>query len=279
VSGSPAYLLLFFFLLFDLTGSYAEERSIILATTTSTQDSGLLEMLIPIFERKTGFFVKTIAVGSGQAMALGRRGEADVLLVHSPVDERKFMEEGFGSRRRPVMYNRFLVLGPPEDPAKIRGLLEAKEALRRIASSSALFISRGDGSGTHTKERALWREACFEPEGRIFYQETGLGMGQTLAIASEKRGYTICDEATYLSLRKAIVLDVLCCKRDPLLLNVYHVIEVNPSKWPKVNSRGARLFADFIVSKEGQRLIGTFGVSKFGSPLFFPCAGRGKEFD
>ena len=279
MSGSPAYLLLFFFLLFDLTGSYAEERSIILATTTSTQDSGLLEMLIPIFERKTGFFVKTIAVGSGQAMALGRRGEADVLLVHSPVDERKFMEEGFGSRRRPVMYNRFLVLGPPEDPAKIRGLLEAKEALRRIASSSALFISRGDGSGTHTKERALWREACFEPEGRIFYQETGLGMGQTLAIASEKRGYTICDEATYLSLRKAIVLDVLCCKRDPLLLNVYHVIEVNPSKWPKVNSRGARLFADFIVSKEGQRLIGTFGVSKFGSPLFFPCAGRGKEFD
>jgi tungstate transport system substrate-binding protein len=279
VSGSPAYLLLFFFLLFDLTGSYAEERSIILATTTSTQDSGLLEMLIPIFERKTGFFVKTIAVGSGQAMALGRRGEADVLLVHSPVDARKFMEEGFGSRRRPVMYNRFLVLGPPEDPAKIRGLLEAKEALRRIASSSALFISRGDGSGTHTKERALWRKACFEPEGRIFYQETGLGMGQTLAIASEKRGYTICDEATYLSLRKAIVLDVLCCKRDPLLLNVYHVIEVNPSKWPKVNSRGARLFADFIVSKEGQRLIGTFGVSKFGSPLFFPCAGRGKEFD
>ena len=254
----------------------AQQKNIILSTTTSTQDSGLLDVLIPIFEKKTGYFVKTIAVGSGQAMAMGRKGEADVLLVHSPAAEKKFVAEGYGVNRRIIMHNDFIVVGPAEDPAKIKGTKTAVEMFKKIASAGSLFLSRGDKSGTHSKELAIWKAAGMKPEGQKWHQQTGLGMGQTLNVASEKKGYTLSDRGTYLALKKNLSLDILG-EGDAILLNVYHVIEVNPAKWPKVNAAGGKAFADFMVSKETQAIIKTFGVEKFGSPLFFPDAGKKEE--
>jgi tungstate transport system substrate-binding protein len=254
----------------------AQQKNIILSTTTSTQDSGLLDVLIPIFEKKTGYFVKTIAVGSGQAMAMGQKGEADVLLVHSPAAEKKFVSEGYGVNRRLVMHNDFIVVGPAEDPAKIKGTKAAVEAFKKIASAGQVFLSRGDKSGTHSKELAIWKAAGISPEGQKWYQQTGLGMGQTLNVASEKKGYTLADRGTYLALKKNLGLDILA-EGDAILLNIYHVIEVNPAKWPKVNAAGSRAFADFVVSKEVQEIVKTFGVDKFGSPLFFPDAGKKEE--
>jgi tungstate transport system substrate-binding protein len=253
-----------------------QPKTIILATTTSTQDSGLLDDLLPIFEKETGYFVKTIAVGSGQAMAMGQKGEADVLLVHSPEAEKKFMAEGYGINRSLVMHNDFIIVGPPEDPATIKGIKSSSEAFRKMASAKALFLSRGDNSGTHAKEKAIWETTGINPEGGKWYQETGLGMGQTLNVAAEKKGYTLTDRGTYLALKKNLGLDILV-EGDAILLNIYHVIEVNPAKWPRVNNAGAKAFADFMVSKETQEIIKTFGVEKFGSPLFFPDAGKKEE--
>jgi len=269
-----AVVLMAFFAVSDRAA--AAEKNIILATTTSTQDSGLLDVLIPIFEKKTAYFVKTIAVGSGQAMAMGQKGEADVLLVHSPDAEKKFMAEGFGVGRQLVMHNDFIVVGPNEDPAKIKGVKSAVESLKRIASSQALFMSRGDNSGTHAKEKGLWKSAAVSPIGQKWYQETGLGMGETLNVASEKKAYTLSDRGTYLALKKKLALVVLT-EGDAELLNIYHVIVVNPEKWPKVNAAGAKAFASFMVSPETQNVIKTFGVEKFGSPLFFPDAGKKVE--
>ncbi len=260
----------------DAAGKKPEQKNIILATTTSTQDSGLLDVLIPIFEKKTGYFVKTIAVGSGQAMAMGQKGEADVMLVHSPDAEKKFVEEGYGVNRRLIMHNDFIIIGPADDPAKIKSVKAAAEALKRIAAAEALFVSRGDNSGTHAKEKALWKQAEITPAGQKWYQETGLGMGQTLNVAAEKKGYTLADRGTYLALKKNIPLDILV-EGDASLLNIYHVMEINSAKWPKVNAAGAKAFADFFVSKETQKIIETFGVDKFGSPLFFPDAGKKVE--
>ncbi len=267
------------FLLLFITGIFAvqaQQKTVILATTTSTQDSGLLDVLLPIFEKKTSYFVKTIAVGSGQAMAMGQKGEADVLLVHSPDAEKKFMAESYGINRRLVMHNDFIIVGPPEDPAKIKGMKSSVEAFKRMASTKALFISRGDNSGTNAKEKAIWKVAGIKPEGEKWYQQTGLGMGQTLSVAAEKKGDTLADRGTYLALKKSLGLDILV-EGDAILLNIYHVIEVNPAKWPKVNNAGAKAFADFMVSKEIQGIIKTFGVDKFGSPLFFPDAGKKEE--
>jgi tungstate transport system substrate-binding protein len=258
------------------TVAQAQEKTLILATTTSTQDTGLLDVLIPIFEKKTGYFVKTIAVGSGQAMTMGQRGEADVLLVHSPTAEKKFMEEGFGVSRRLIMHNDFVIVGPAEDPAKIKGLKSATDALKKIAAAQALFLSRGDNSGTHAKEKDVWKVAGVKYEGETWYQQTGLGMGQTLNVAAEKKGYTITDRGTYLALAKTLKLGILV-EGDAVLLNIYHVMEVNPAKWPKVNIAAAKAFADFMVSKETQDIIKTFGVDKYGSPLFFPDAGKKVE--
>lgn len=260
----------------DAAGKKPEQKNIILATTTSTQDSGLLDVLIPIFEKKTGYFVKTIAVGSGQAMAMGQKGEADVMLVHSPDAEKKFVEEGYGVNRRLIMHNDFIIVGPANDPAKIKGIKASAEALRKIAAAGALFISRGDNSGTHAKEKVLWKQAEITPAGQKWYQETGLGMGQTLNVAAEKKGYTLADRGTYLALKKNIPLEILV-EGDAILLNIYHVMEVNSAKWPKVNAAGAKAFADFMVSKQVQEIIGKFGVDKFGSPLFFPDAGKKVE--
>ncbi len=256
--------------------SAAEGKNVILATTTSTQDSGLLDALLPQFEKQAGYFVKTIAVGSGQAMAMGARGEADVLLVHSPADEKKFMDEGNGSRRQLVMHNDFIIIGPADDPAGIQAAANAPEAFKLIAEKSALFISRGDNSGTHSKEKKIWESAGVKPDGQGWYQQTGLGMGQTLAVAAEKKGYTLADRGTYLSQQKNLGLPILC-QGDKSLLNVYHVIEVSPLKWPKVNAAGAKAFADFMVAPDTQKLIGAFGAEKFGAPLFAPDAGKAVE--
>jgi tungstate transport system substrate-binding protein len=254
----------------------AGQRNIILATTTSTQDSGLLDVLIPLFEKKTGYFVKTIAVGSGQAMVMGQKGEADVLLVHSPDAEEKFMAAGYGVNRRLVMHNDFIIVGPPVDRGGIKGTKSAGAAFKRIAGAKALFMSRGDNSGTDAKEKAIWKAAGIAPEGQKWYQQTGLGMGQTLNVASEKQTYTLADRGTYLALAKRLDL-VILVEGDRDLLNIYHVIEVNPARWPKVNAGGARAFADFMVSPETQAIVRAFGVDKFGSPLFFPDAGKRVE--
>ncbi len=265
--------------LFILMGSsmvFAQAKTVILSTTTSTQDSGLLDVLIPIFEKKTSYIVKTIAVGSGQAMAMGQKGEADVLLVHSPDAEKKFVAGGYGINRRLVMHNDFIIVGPSEDPAKIKGIKSSSETFKKIASAKALFISRGDNSGTHAKEKAIWKAAGINSEKEKWYQQTGLGMGQTLSVAAEKRGYTLADRGTYLALKKNLGLDILV-EGDAILLNIYHVIEVNPARWPKVNAAGGKAFADFMVSKETQEIIKTFGVHKFGSPLFFPDVGKKEE--
>ncbi|HVN96910.1 MAG TPA: substrate-binding domain-containing protein [Syntrophorhabdaceae bacterium] len=252
------------------------EKNIILATTTSTQDTGLLDVLIPAFEKKMGYFVKTIAVGSGQAMAMGQKGEADVLLVHSPEAEQKFVAEGYGVNRRLIMHNDFVLVGPATDPAKTRGTKPTVDAFRKIAASQSLFMSRGDNSGTDAKEKSIWKAAGTKYQGEKWYQETGLGMGQTLNVASEKKAYTLTDRGTYLSLKKNLGLEILV-EGDAVLLNIYHVIEVNPSKWLKVNVEGAKAFSDFMVSQQTQGLIKTFGVEKFGAPLFFPDAGKKDE--
>jgi tungstate transport system substrate-binding protein len=253
-----------------------KQKNIILATTTSTQDSGLLDVLIPVFEKKTGYFVKTIAVGSGQAMKMGEKGEADVMLVHSPDAEKKFVEDGYGINRRLVMHNDFIIVGPGADPAKIKGVKSSAEALKLIAKAEGLFLSRGDNSGTHAKEKKLWKKTDISPAGQKWFQETGLGMGQTLNVAAEKKGYTLADRGTYLALKKNLGLDILV-EGDAALLNIYHVIEVNSAKWPKANAGGAKAFADFMVSKKTQDIIKTFGVDKYGSPLFFPDAGKKVE--
>jgi tungstate transport system substrate-binding protein len=252
------------------------QKNIILATTTSTQDSGLLDVLIPIFEKKMGYMVKTIAVGSGQAMAMGQKGEADVLLVHSPEAEQKFMTEGYGVIRRLVMHNDFIIVGPASDPAKIRGTKSAVEVFNKIAGAGSLFVSRGDNSGTHAKEKSIWKKSNIKYEGEKWYQETGLGMGQTLNVASEKKGYVLTDRGTYLSLKKNLGLEILA-EGDAVLLNIYHVIEINPVKWPKINVAGGKAFADFMLSKTTQAIVKTFGIDKFGSPLFFPDAGKKVE--
>ena len=254
----------------------AQQKNVILATTTSTQDSGLLDVLIPLFEKKTGYFVKTIAVGSGQAMTMGMKGEADVLLVHSPEAEKKFMAEGFGITRKLVMHNDFIIAGPGTDPAGIKGSRSSIDAFKKIASANALFMSRGDNSGTHSKEKTLWKNAGIKPEGGKWYQQTGLGMGQTLSVSAEKKAYTLADRGTYLALKKNLGL-VILAEGDTALLNIYHVIDVNQGRWPKVNSPGAKAFAGFMVSNEIQDIIKKFGVKKYGAPLFFPDAGKNEE--
>lgn len=263
------WIIFYTLLCLDIPEAKPGSKGILLATTTSVQDSGLLDLLIPIFERKTGYFVKTIAVGSGQAMAMGMKGEVDVLLVHSPAAEEKFMAEGYGINRRTMMHNDFIIVGPPKDPAKIKGTKLASGAFKKIASAQALFLSRSDHSGTHVKEMEIWKSIGINPEGKRWYHETGLGMGQTLHVTDEKKGYTLSDRGTYLALKKSLGLEILV-KGDPNLLNSYHIIEVNPARWPKVNAAGAKAFADFMVSMEVQQLIKTFGVDKFGFPLFFP---------
>jgi tungstate transport system substrate-binding protein len=246
----------------------------ILATTTSTQDSGLLDVLVPMFEQQTGYKVKTVAVGSGAAMTMGEKGEADVLLVHAPDSEVKFMQAGHGTSRKLVMHNDFIIVGPAADPAGIKGMTSAIDALKKISSTpNIIFVSRGDNSGTDQLEKKLWKTAGIDPKGQSWYQETGQGMGATLTVASEKGAYTISDRATYLA-RKSTINLVILVEGDPVLLNIYHVITVNPNKSTLINAEGAKAFSDFMVAPATQEVIGKFGVEKYGQPLFFPDAGK-----
>jgi tungstate transport system substrate-binding protein len=247
---------------------------VILSTTTSTQDSGLLDILVPMFEKKTGMTVKTISVGTGQALGLAARGEADVTLAHAPSVEKKYVEDGKMRNRRLVMYNDFVLIGPEGDPAKVKGL-KTDEALRRIAASQSRFVSRGDKSGTHTLELALWKAAGVEPKG-AWYIESGQGMGQTLGIANDRRAYTITDRGTWLAFQKRITLPILVEKDRPLL-NIYSVMEVNPANGPRVNVAGGKAFADFMLAPETQAVIKSYGVDKYGQPLFVPIAGKKDE--
>jgi len=249
---------------------------LIVASTTSTRDSGLLDELIAKFQRQTDYSVKAIAVGSGAALKMGERGDADVLLVHSPDAEQEFMAAGYGVDRRLVMYNDFVIVGPSSDPAGIKGMESATQAFQAIANKGSLFISRGDESGTHRQELGLWNETGLDPSGRSWYQEAGVGMGQTLMIAGDKAAYTLSDRGTYLRLSERVGLDVMV-EGDPQLLNIYHVIRVNPERHSGLNVEGAKAFADFLVSPETQEIIRTFGVDEFGQPLFFPAAGQDEE--
>ena len=250
-------------------------KDIILATTTSTQDSGLLDVLVPAFQNATGYVVKVVAVGSGEALKMGEQGNADVLLVHSPAAEVTFMDGGNGSERSLVMHNDFVIVGPENDPAGIKAATTAAEAFTKVAEAQAPFISRGDDSGTHKTELAIWKKAGITPEGD-WYQESGQGMGATLNIASEKGAYTLSDRATYLANQENLALEILV-EGDASLLNVYHVIIVNPEKYPKLNTEGAKAFASFLVSEAGQDLISKFGTQKFGQPLFTPDAGKSED--
>ncbi|MGH7700062.1 MAG: substrate-binding domain-containing protein [Gemmatimonadales bacterium] len=248
-----------------------QQSQVLLATTTSTRDAGLLDALLPIFTRQTGYAVKVVAVGSGQALELGRRGDADVVLSHAPEQERALTDSGYFLRRRRVMHNDFLVVGPPGDPAGLRGMNDARAAFRRIVRHEAAFVSRGDRSGTHQLERRLWREIGVTPPGAgSWYVESGQGMGETLQMADQKRAYTLTDRATYLVWRDKVQLAPVV-EGDSLLYNVYHVMEVNPRNAPRVNAAGARALADFLVAGETQGLIGEFGKARFGQSLFVPA--------
>ncbi len=247
-------------------------RSVILATTTSTQDSGLLDSLVPRFERHCHCRVKTIAIGTGQSLALGARGEADVVLVHAPTLEEKYVKEGTFVDRRLVMTNDFVLVGPPPDPTGVKGSTSIEDALRKLAGGTAPFTSRADNSGTDILEKNLWKKIRVRPSGDR-YLEVGQGMGATLQVASEKRAYTLTDRGTYLALRDRIDL-VIVFEKSPELLNVYHVMEPNPDIFPNLNQQAGKAFADFMVSPEAQSLIGKFGVARFGQPLFTPAAGK-----
>jgi tungstate transport system substrate-binding protein len=253
----------------------AQRLPVILSTTTSTQDSGLLDVLVPLFERQAGYSVKTIAVGTGQALALAGRGEADVVLAHAPALEKKYVADGKMLNRRLVMYNDFVIIGPAEDPAKIKGMTKAADAMKAIATTGSRFVSRGDNSGTHNLEKELWKLAGVEPQTG-WYIESGQGMGATLGIADDRKAYTLTDRGTYLVFQKRVRLPILL-EGDRPLLNLYSVMEVNPANGPRVNTAGGRAFADFVVSADVQKVIRTFGVAKYGQPLFVPVAGTKEE--
>ncbi|MGW8251426.1 MAG: substrate-binding domain-containing protein, partial [Anaerolineales bacterium] len=251
------------------TAREREEGKLILATTTSTQDSGLLDYILRDFEQKTGVKVDVIAVGTGQALQLGEDGNADVLLVHARAREDEFMAAGHGMRREDVMYNDFVIVGPESDPAGIQGMTSAAEAFKKIAEAQAPFVSRGDDSGTHTKERAIWSAAGVEPAGD-WYISAGQGMGEVLTMSNEQQAYTLSDRATYLArLKEGLELSVLV-EGDPILFNPYGVIAVNPEKSPAIQSELANEFIDWIISVPTQAMIGQFGVEDFGQPLFIP---------
>jgi tungstate transport system substrate-binding protein len=250
---------------------FAETQKMILATTTSTQDSGLLDFILPDFEAKYNIQVEVIAVGSGQAMTLGKDGNADVLLVHSRAKEDEFMANGDGLRREDVMYNDFVIIGPAADPAGIKGMTSAADAFKKLADTQSVFISRGDDSGTHTKEKAIWKTAAIEPAGD-WYISSGLTMGETLTMADEKQAYTLSDRATYLAFKaKGLELEVLV-EGDKNLFNPYGVISVNPNKGVQIRNDLATLFIDWITSVPVQEKIFTFGVADYGQPLFTPSS-------
>lgn len=245
------------------------EKSMTLATTTSTQDTGLLDTLVPAFTEKYGVEVRVVAVGTGEAIEMGRRGDADVLLVHSRKAEDEFVEQGYGVNRRDVMYNFFFLVGPKDDPAKVAETKDAVAAMNAIAESKSTFISRGDESGTHKKEKDLWKLANIEPQGKEWYKEVGQGMGATLTMANEEGAYTLVDSGTWYAYQDKVNMKIVL-EGDPALFNPYGVIAVNPEKHPNVAYNAAMAFIEFITSEEGQKIIGEY--KKNGYQLFVPDA-------
>ena len=253
-------------------GQTPNSNELVVLTTTTTQDSGILKHIVDAFESKSGIKVKTIVAGSGDILKQGARGEGDVLLTHSPAAEKEWMGQGYGLSRRLVMYNDFIIIGPADDPAKVKGL-SAADALKRIAEKKAVFISRGDQSGTHVRELAMWKKAGIDPKGQSWYRETGQGQGLTMEVAMQQQGYAFTDRGTYLVNAKRLGLPILV-EGDRALFNVYHVMPVDPAKFPKVNAAAAKAFADFLVSPEGQQRIGEFGKTQYGRSLFVPAADK-----
>lgn len=252
------------------TNQPAQEKVLKLATTTSTQDSGLLDVLVPEFKNDTGYTLNVIAVGSGQAMEMGAKGDVDVLLVHSRAAEDKFVADGYGVNRRDVMHNDFVIIGPAGDPAKIKGMTDSAAAFKKIAESKSTFLSRGDKSGTNTKELSIWKTAGITPEGD-WYKNVGKGMGDTFRMADEMQGYTLIDRATYLNLKDNYTLEILV-EGDTPLFNPYGVISVNKEKFPNVDQEGADKFGEWITSEKIQKMIAEYGKDKYGQPLFYPDA-------
>ncbi|MDP1761710.1 MAG: extracellular solute-binding protein [Deltaproteobacteria bacterium] len=253
-------------------GSVWAETRIKCASTTSTQNSGLFDYLLPIFEKKTGIKVDVVAVGTGAAIEIGKRGDADVVMVHAKGLELKAVEEGAFVNRHDLMYNDFVIIGPTDDPLKIKGLKSAVDAFKKIAAQGTEFVSRGDKSGTHTKELAIWKTAGLDPQGQKWYLEVGQGMEKTQRIANEKRAYTLTDRGTWLATKDKDKLEmVVVLEGDPVLFNQYGVMAVNPEKHKQVKYKEAMAFVDWLISPEGQKAIGDF-KDKNGNQLFIPNA-------
>ncbi|MFT8315102.1 MAG: substrate-binding domain-containing protein [Clostridium sp.] len=250
----------------------AQKKEVILGMTTSIEDSGLLDVIIPAFEEESGYKTKTVSVGTGQALALAEKGQVDALLVNSPAAEKKVIDEGVIVNRKLIMHNDFVIVGPQSDKAKIKGTKDAVGAFATIAKTQSEFVSRSDDSGTNKLEKSLWSDANIKPEG-AWYIQAGAGMGQTLKISNEKQAYTLADRATYINDKKILSLPILV-EGDKKLLNLYSVSEINPAKFSKANSEGAKAFSEFLLSEKGQKLIANYGKDKFGEALFYPDAGK-----
>jgi tungstate transport system substrate-binding protein len=255
---------------FVVASGFSQEQRLRVSSTTSTDNTGLFGALNPPFEQMFHCRVDVIAQGTGKALKTGEMGDCDVVFVHSRPAEDQFIEAGFGVNRRDVMYNDFIIVGPKDDPAKVRGVKDAASALTQIADSQASFISRGDDSGTHKKEKELWKKAGMTPQGR-WYVESGQGMGAVLQIAHEKKGYALSDRGTYLAYKAKVDLEILV-EGDPLLFNPYGIIAVNPARHPQVNYVLAMAYIGWVTSPEGQKIIREFGKDQFGQPLFVPVA-------
>lgn len=253
-------------------GIYADEIRVRMASTTSTQNSGLFDYLLPLFEKKSGIKIDVVAVGTGASIEIGKRGDADVVFVHAKEQEMKAVEEDWFVNRHDVMYNDFVVIGPPNDPAKIKGVKSAVDAFKQIAVSGSSFVSRGDKSGTHTKELSLWKKTGIEPAGQKWYLEVGQGMEKTQRVADEKRAYTLTDRGTWLATKDKDKLDlVIVLEGDPTLFNQYGVMAVNPEKHKHVKYKEAMEFVNWIISKDGQAAVASF-KDKNGNALFVPNA-------
>lgn len=271
---SHRQLLLSWILIYLATAVGCEWRSepdnkLVLATTTSARDSGLLDAILPGFENTTGIEVEVIAVGTGQALKLGRRGDADILLTHAPAAENKFVADGYADQRHIIMSNDFLLAGPEPDPASVKNTPRIAEAMQKMVEQELLFISRGDESGTHLREQQAWRDSGISPDG-AWYIEAGSGMAATLRMASEMQAYTLCDRGTFLAQQANLDLEILC-QHDPTMKNEYAAMIVSRAKHPHVNYRAAQQLVDFLTSHDIQEVIGKFGIAQYGTPLFVPA--------